>query len=130
FNLSGARGGAQDAGDPILLEMGFTLVWVGWEWDVPARDNLLKLYAPVIKGITGPVRSEIVVDRKATSASLGDRAQIPYAIADPASATLTVRDKANGPRTTIARDQWRFSADGGKVEFDAGFEPARIYEVV
>src|SRR6185295_15491617 len=26
--------------------------------------------------------------------------------------------------------KWRFSADGGKVEFDAGFEPARIYEVI
>jgi hypothetical protein len=130
FNLSSGRGGAQEAGDPMLLDMGFTLVWVGWEWDVPARDNLLKLYAPVIQGITGPVRSEIVVDRKVTSASLGDRAQIPYAVADPASATLTVRDKANGPRTNIARDKWRFSSDGGHVEFDAGFEPARIYEVV
>src|SRR5258706_13032191 len=58
FNLSGGRG-TQDAGDPMLLEMGFTLVWVGWEWDIPARDNLLKLYAPIIQGITGPVRSEI-----------------------------------------------------------------------
>ena len=31
-----------------------------------------------------------MVDRRATSVSLGDRAQISYAVADQASATLTV----------------------------------------
>jgi hypothetical protein len=40
FNLASGRGD-QDAGDPLLLEMGFTLVWVGWEWDIPARDDRL-----------------------------------------------------------------------------------------
>jgi hypothetical protein len=129
FNLASGRGD-QDAGDPLLLEMGFTLVWVGWEWDIPARDDRLKLYAPVIKGSTGLVRSEIVVNQKATSASLGDRAQIPYAVADASTATLTVRDHVNSPRTTIARDKWKFSADGAHVEYGDGFEPGKIYEVV
>ena len=60
----------------------------------------MKLYAPVIRGMTGPVRSEIIVDRNATTtASLGDRAQIPYAVADQATATLTVRDHPTGPDT-------------------------------
>ena len=118
-----------DAGDPLLFEDGYTLVWVGWEFDVPDRTHM-KLYAPVIGGITGPVRSEIMVDRRVTSASLGDRAQIPYAVADESSATLTVRDKADAPRTTIPRDQWKFSADATHVEYAAGFEPGRIYEVV
>ena len=132
FDLAGNREprNAQDLGDPLLLEMGFTLVWVGWEWDVPNRDGLLKLYAPVIQGLTGLVRSEIVVNQRATSSSLGDRAQIPYAVADPTTATLTVRDRVNSERTAIARDKWRFAADGGHVEYDAGFEPGRIYEVV
>src|ERR1700722_17807858 len=89
----------KDLGDPLLLQAGYTLVWVGWEFDVPDRTGM-KLYAPVIRGITGPVRSEIIVDHRATSASLADRAQIPYAVADEASATLTVRDQPNGKRTT------------------------------
>lgn len=120
----------QDFGDPLLFEAGYTLVWIGWEFDVPDRPGMLRLNAPVIQGLTGLVRSEVVVDRRATSASLGDRAQIPYAVADPDSATLTVRDRANSPRTTIPRDQWKFSADGGQVEYAAGFEPGRLYEVV
>ena len=111
--------GREDLGDRLLFEAGYTLVWVGWEFDVPDRTGM-KLYAPVIRGITGPVRSEIMVDRRATSASLADRAQIPYAVADQASATLTVRDGVNTARTTIARDQWKFDAEATGVEYRRG----------
>jgi alpha/beta hydrolase family protein len=120
---------AADFGDPLLFQAGYTLVWVGWEWDVPDSTKM-KLYAPVIRGITGPVRSEIMVDRRATTATLGDRVQTPYAVADEASATLTVRDRATAPHTTIPRDQWKFNAGATGVEYPAGFEPGRIYEVV
>jgi hypothetical protein len=123
-------GGRNEPGDTLLFDQGFTLVWIGWEFDIPNREGLLKLYAPVIKGITGLVRSEITVDRRSTTESLGDRTQVPYAVADAASASLTVRDGVNGKRTTIGRDQWKFSADMTHVEYAAGFEPARIYEVV
>lgn len=121
--------GREDQGDPLLFRDGYTLVWVGWEFDVPDRTHM-KLYAPVIQGVTGPVRSEIMVDRPATSASLADRAQIPYAVADESTATLTVRDKADAPRQTIPRDQWHFNAEATRVEYPAGFQPGRIYEVI
>ncbi|HTB16300.1 MAG TPA: alpha/beta hydrolase domain-containing protein [Bryobacteraceae bacterium] len=123
-------GGRGETGDSLLFDQGFTLVWIGWEFDIPNREGLLKLYAPVIKGITGVVRSEITVDKRSTSESLGDRTMIPYAVADPESATLTVRDGVNGKRTVIGRDQWKFSSDMTHIEYAAGFEPARIYEVV
>ncbi len=125
FDMSGR----DEAGDPLLFESGYTLVWVGWEFDVPDR-TAMKLYAPIIAGLTGPVRSEIMVDRKSTSASLGDRAQIPYAVADAASATLTVRDRPTDKPTLIARDQWKFNDAMTGVEFAAGFEPGRIYDVI
>ena len=121
---------AEDFGDPMLFEQGYTLVWVGWEWDIPSRPGLMHLYAPVIKGITGPVRSQIVTEKRETSVSLGDRTQVPYAVADMNGGTLTVRDDITAPRTTIPRDQWRFSADGTHIEYSAGFEPGRIYDVV
>src|SRR5580698_3485467 len=54
---------ATDFGDPLLFKQGFTLVWIGWQFDLPDQTGLLKLYAPVIKGITGVVRSEITVLR-------------------------------------------------------------------
>ncbi len=129
FDMPASRS-ATDFGDPLLFEQGFTMVWIGWEFDVPDRAGVLKLYAPVIKGITGLVRSEIIVDKPATSESLGDRAQIPYAVADPERATMTVRDGVNGTPVAIARDKWKFSGDMTHVEFPSGFEPARIYEVI
>ena len=119
---------AQELGDPLLFDEGFTLVWVGWEWDVPA--GTLGLDAPSIAGITGLVRSEIVQDKRTNHASLGDRKQTPYAIADPDSATLTVRDSPTGERTTIPRKQWNLTPDGAGIEFESGFEPGRIYEVI
>ena len=116
--------------DSMLFNSGFTLVWVGWEWDIPSREGLMHLYAPAIKGITGPVRSQIVTEKRATSVSLGDRSQVPYAVADQNGGTLTVRDDIDAPRTVIPREQWHFSADGTHVEYAAGFEPGRIYEVI
>src|SRR6185295_14096717 len=68
---------AQELGDPLLLEQGYTLAWVGWEWDVPERSGLLRLDAPKIAGITGLVRSEIVHSQRTNRGTLGDRAQTP-----------------------------------------------------
>ena len=57
---------------------------------------------------------------QAQTLTLADRAQIPYAVADQASATMTVRDGVNTARSTIARDQWKFNADATGVEYAAG----------
>jgi hypothetical protein len=116
--------------DQFLLERGFTLFWIGWEFDVPDRAGIIKLYAPHAMGATGPVRAEIIVRQKSTSENLGDRTMIPYPVADPSTAVLTVRDSPEGMRTTIPRAQWHLSADGRHAEYDAGFEPGRIYEVI
>jgi hypothetical protein len=124
FDLAGRN----DPGDSLLFDQGFTLVWIGWEWDIPNREGALKLYAPVIKGITGVVRSEIEVDKPSKSEPLGDRNMIPYAVADPDRATLNWRHGANGERQTINRAQWKFSADMTHVEMN--FEPGVIYEVL
>src|SRR5258706_466805 len=33
-----------DFGDGFLLEQGFTLLWVGWQFDVPNREGALRTY--------------------------------------------------------------------------------------
>src|SRR5438874_805632 len=38
---------ADDFGDALPLRLGLTLIWVGWQFDVPARDGGLRLDAPV-----------------------------------------------------------------------------------
>jgi len=120
-------------GDGLLLEEGFTLVWLGWQFDVPPKPDLLRLDVPVIKGLTGLVRSEHTPDRKETSFSLADRTmRVAYPVAEPAdpAAVLTLRDRVEGPRRTVPRSQWRFSADRTRVEVPAGLEPGKLYEVV
>jgi hypothetical protein len=119
-----------ELGDPLLFQEGYTLAWVGWEWDVPMHPGMLRLDAPKIPGLTGLVRSEIVEGKRTNRASLGDRAQIPYAVADAKSATMTMRDRVDAPGTAVPRSQWSFTPDGGSVEFEQGFVPGRIYDVV
>ena len=127
----------QQFGDGFLLEQGFTLMWIGWQFDVPLRDGLVRVYAPIAKegdgrAITGLVRSDFVVNERATEASLADRGHQAYAVSDrddPAT-VLSIRDSVEGARRTIPRDQWHFSDDGKSVRMAAGFEPKKIYEVV
>src|SRR6202011_1563165 len=109
--------------------------WIGWQFDVPRRPGLVRLYAPVAtdngRPIRGLVRSDFVVTEKEADHSLADRDHIAY-VADPTSAdnVLTVRDSVEGPRRTIPHDQWGFTPDGTGVSLVAKFEPNKIYEVV
>ena len=123
LNIGAARGmrTEQDLGDHFMLDRGFTLVWVGWQFDVTGANNV-KLYAPVLAGVTGKVHTEILVNQKTTTQAL------PYAVAAVASGALTVRDKADGQRIAIPSDQWKLNGD--RIEFAAGFEPGRLYDFV
>lgn len=124
--------GQGEAGDGFLLEQGFTLVWLGWQFDVPTEGaRRLRLYTPVVKGLTGLVRAEIVVDKTVTEHSVADRGHVPYPVLNPddPALTLTVRDRADGPRQTVPRASWRI-VDGTKIAMPGGFQPGRLYELV
>jgi hypothetical protein len=127
----GGKGMLGTFGEDFLLEQGYTLVWLGWEFDVPPGPNALRLYAPVAQGITGLVRSEIALDRKSTRQSLGDRSQLAYPVLNPddPALTLTVREHADSARRAVARDAWHIEG-GTHIAMPAGFEPGKIYELV
>ena len=126
---------AETLGDGFLLEHGFTLVWIGWEFDVPPRPGLLRAYLPIAtdhgKTITGFVRSEWTGDSHDDTIPLGDKGQMGYAVlqADSPENKLFVRDTVLGARTLIPHSHWRFS-DLRHVSLDGGFVPGHIYEVV
>src|SRR5580704_2664918 len=67
-------------GDNFLLEQCYTLVSIGWEFDVPPGANLLRLYAPIATNngqpIVGLVRAEWEGDQLVSTIPLGDRVQI------------------------------------------------------
>ncbi len=122
-------------GDGFLLQQGFTLVWLGWEFDVPDQKNMLRSYLPVAtnqgKVITGLVDSEWTGEKTEEVISTGDKAQIGYAALDPASPKnqLFVRDEVAGARTLIPHTEWQF-VDDRHVKLQGGFTPGRIYEIV
>jgi hypothetical protein len=122
---------AAQFGDGFLLEQGFTIVWLGWQFDVPRRPGLLRLYAPIAtehgKTITGLVRAEFVTDRMTKLMPLSDRDHIPYPLVKPGD--LTVRDSVTGPRTVIPASEWTV-ADGPEISLPSGFEPGKLYEMV
>ena len=145
FDFAAAAGSAEppdpkgdpETGDGFLLEQGFTLLWVGWQFDLPVREGLLRAYLPIAKEATGRpiegfVRSDFTTSQKALEASLADRDHQAYSVANPKDLAnvLTVRDTVGGMRRRVPRDQWDFTADGKSVRMAAGFEPRKIYEVV
>ena len=123
-------------GDGFLLERGYTLARIGWQWDVPDRPGVVRLYPPAAnaagKPITGPVRAEYTPDQRVDSFSLADRDMTVYPALDPEDPTLalTVRERVDGPRRTLPRAEWRFAPGARAVVMPAGFEPGRIYELV
>ncbi len=126
---------AEQFGDNFLLEQGYTLVWLGWQFDVPRVEGLMRLYAPVARDggrpITGVVRSEFIPDHKETRHSLADREHIPYKPINPddPTLTLTVRDARDADRQPVPRGDWHIE-EGTHVVMATGFQPGRIYELV
>lgn len=135
---------AAEMGDGFLMKQGFSLLWVGWQFDVPQRSGLLRVYVPTAtdggKPIRGVVRSDFVPTEKEFDHSLADRNHVAYVAANPddPNNVLTVRDSVEGPRRIIPREQWGFArddngsrvADRTHVYMSAKFEPNKIYEVV
>jgi len=120
-------------GEHLLLQQGFTLLWCGWQWDIPEMNmDGLRMYPPVAtdngKPIRGPVRAEFVPNARATTMPLGDRNHVAYPVV--ADAKLTVRATPDGERQPIPASAYRVSFNGQAIEMSAGFEPGRIYELV
>jgi hypothetical protein len=123
-----------DFGDGFLMDQGFTLLWVGWQFDAPNRDGMLRVYVPPAREangrpIQGLVRSDFTPTQKRPDMALPDGT---YAVISPKDAanTLTVRDSVEGARRSIPRTEWEFTSDGKSIHMAAGFEPNKIYEVV
>jgi hypothetical protein len=123
-----AAGSDPDVGDGFLMRRGFTVIAVGWEFDLPATGEMLRIRVPAVVGVSGIVRTIIEVDRRAPTYRLAeDVPAYPPADPDGADSVLTVRDRLSDAPQTIPRAQWRLAGD--TVTVDGGFEPGRVYEV-
>ena len=124
---------AEEFGDGALMAAGYTLLWLGWQWDVP--EGRMRMEMPIATDggtpITGLVRGNIIVGQPTDTASVADRGHRAYLPVDPDSPdhTMTRKAKPFDEPEPIARDTWRF-LDNGMVQLDGGFEPGVIYDVV
>jgi hypothetical protein len=127
-------GGSQDPtapadfGDGFLMKDGYTVIWVGWQFDVEPPS--LRVVAPAVN-VPGRVRISFIPDDHRAEVAPADLPQYAPANADDPSATLTVRDRFWDRPTAIARAKWRLVVTSGRprVALDGGFEPGRVYEV-
>ena len=122
-------------GDGFLLRHGYSVLSIGWQWDVYRSNALLGLDAPGIsidgQPVTGQACVEMRPNLKERTRLLANREHQPYPVADTndPDAMLLVRDWEDGPDTVIPRSQWHFP-DAEHVTLEPGFEPGRIYYVI
>ncbi|MCU1219660.1 MAG: hypothetical protein JWN42_857, partial [Candidatus Angelobacter sp.] len=148
--LSIVNGRDGEYGDGFLIRQGYTIAWVGWEFDLSSEGEHLRLNAPVAheadgKEIHGLVRTDFTPSEKRDDMPLGHILLGPdggnsYPVDDPGSKqhVLTVRDTPAGQRQIIPRGDWSFghavdgklTSDPHYVHLNTGFVPGRIYELV
>jgi hypothetical protein len=119
-----------DFGDGFLMREGYTVVWVGWQFDVAAP--LLHVEAPLVNGADPEVvRLTFVANAPSQQEQLADLPAYAPVDADSATNALTVRDRFWDPPTSIPRDRWRIALIKERlhVSLDSGFEPGRFYEL-
>ena len=120
-------------GNGALMRQGFTLLWMGWQWDVP--EGRMRMEIPIATNngqpITGWVRGNFIPGAGATSALIADRGHQPYPVIDPSSGEhrLLARTLPTDPPREVSRTTWRFTGPG-TITLDRGFEPGLIYDVV
>lgn len=134
FNRGGSPDPAtdNDLGDRFLMRFGYTLVWVGWEFDVPERPLAMRIRVPVATdrgaAITGIVRAKWTANARATEFGVNDLAS--YDAVDPAgpdSRLATCPQFLATACREIPRARWRLA--GHTVTLDGGFEPGTTYEL-
>ncbi len=137
-NRTAALASADFIGDDFLLKQGTTIVWLGWQQDLPDSLGLMRLEGPVIQGVSGWVYGEFVTASREKEVSLGDRLSIPYAVAnlqDTASVLAVSPSRALQPRP-IPYAYWAFASekdgtrkdDRRSIAIEEGFVPGALYQ--
>ncbi|PKB63875.1 MAG: hypothetical protein BZY80_05065 [SAR202 cluster bacterium Io17-Chloro-G2] len=134
-----------DPGNGYLMRQGYSLVWCGWQHDVPDVPGLFRIDPPQAFSSTGePVAGNIAVTFQPNSPTqvqmLSDRNHRPHPAnnLEDWNSVLTVQDHDNGKPVVIPREEWSFGLlEEGKVVPSAshiymasGFQAGMIYQVI
>jgi hypothetical protein len=112
-------------GDRFLLEQGFAVAFLGWQFDVAPLQGLT-FQAPIAAG-EGLVRETHIETNGGRTVEFG----FTYCASDPRQpdATLTFRARLDAEPRLVPRDMWQFAEDGcsARLITAAG---VGLYEVV
>lgn len=114
-----------EAGDGFVLNRGYTIVRIGWEFDV-RREGAVRIDVPAAMGVTGLVRATFIPNSRGDT-TVGDL--VGYTPGDAASPqnTLRVRSVLGGEFVAVPRAKWQLK--GNAVSLEGGFEPGQTYEL-
>ena len=123
---------AADLGDGFLMRQGFTVAWVGWEFDVRRSADVdrgagMGIAVPTARGVSDVVRASFTPNDDGPQ-TVGDLAGYRPLDANARDTTLSVRDGEFGTRQPIARE--RYTVRGNVVTLIGGFEKGRTYELI
>ena len=134
----------KEFGDAWLLKQGYTLVFVGWQFDIAPGKALVGFSAPIATEngapIKGWVRMPFISDKALASYQYGSgyntATYLPLNTQDR-TYRLTVREGTFAPPRLIPRDEWEFArvdganvvADPASVHLKSGFKPGLTYEL-
>ncbi len=116
-----------------MMEQGFTMLNVGWEFDVPAKKDQLRLEVPRARNADGsPIRGVVSAlfapDKLTEEKELTDLADYPPVDIEGKDSRLIIRDQAAYPGgQEVPHARW--SLQNGRIRLEGGFEPGKTYEV-
>ncbi len=114
-----------------MMEQGFTMLNVGWEFDVAA--DKLRLEVPRAQNkdgspIRGVVSAVFTPDKKLDEQPITDLTDYPPVDITGDESRLIVRNRAAFPGgQEVPRTQWNL--ENGRLRLKGGFEPGKTYEV-
>ena len=133
-----------DPGNGFLMRQGYSVVWCGWQHDVPDAPGLLRIHAPEAMEDGKPISGRIVVtfqpNAQVQSQYLSDRMHRAYPAdrLEDWESVMTVQDDEDAREHVIPRKQWWFARmeDGRRipdpcyVHLEGGFQPGKVYQVI
>lgn len=118
---------------PAMIEQGFVLLNVGWEFDVKERENALTLDAPRIQNQDGtPIRGVVSAQLTPLKASTAEKIQYlpeypPVDINGPDSRLIVRPSLAYPDGNEVPRSKW--TLQDNLLQLEGGFEPGLTYEL-
>jgi hypothetical protein len=112
-------------GDGFLIDQGFSLAYLGWEFDVPRSDGLT--FEAPLAPVEGIVRETHIQDRDTQEEIVFP---LVYCPADPRdeAAKLTRRSRIDQPAALLPREVWKFDERACAIEVNGG--AAGIYDAI